>query len=186
MSRWDINGPPEEAYERITNPERFLPLHDAALQLSQWLEQEYVMIREEVYGRDDELVDVEFCRPSIRLVPTSPASAPIVLAFTAFPSVILRFGRYSMQSFPSCGCDACDETAEEEIKRLGQVIADVVGGRFREVIQVAFFTGKVSVQWELWSDEGRSLSGRDVRCGNKLPGRGRKAVTNWEPWLRRA
>ena len=184
MSRWGINGPPEEAYGRITNPGRFLPLHNAALHLSEGLEQEYAVVREESHGRDGQLKDVELSRPSIRLVPASPASARIVFAFTAFPSVILRFGRCSTQSFPSCGCDACDETAAEEITRLRQVVADVVEGRFREVIRVAL-NGKATVRWELWSDEGRSCSGGDVRRVNKLLGRGRKTVTNWKPWPRR-
>jgi hypothetical protein len=185
MSRWGISGPPEEAYERITNPGRFLPLHNAALQLSEGLEQEYAVVREESHGRDGQLKDVELSRPSIRLVPASPASAPIVFVFTAFPSIILRFGRRSTQSFPSCGCDACDETAAEEITRLRQVVADVVGGRFREVIRVAL-SGKVTVRWEHWSEEGRSSGGGDVRRGNKLLGGSRKTVTDWEPWPRRA
>jgi hypothetical protein len=184
MSRWDINGPPEEAYGRITNPERFLPLQDAALHLSEWLEQEYVVAREEDYGRDDQIEEVELSRPSIKLVPASPGSAPIVFAFTAFPSIILRFGRCSTESFPSCGCDACDETVEEEITYLRQVIADIVEGRFREMIRVGL-TGKVSIRWELWSDDGRSWSGGDVRGGHKLLGRGRKAATKWKPWPRR-
>ena len=27
--RWGIAGPPDEAYSRVTNPERFQPLHDS-------------------------------------------------------------------------------------------------------------------------------------------------------------
>jgi hypothetical protein len=33
MHRWGPDGPPPEAYSRVTNPERFRPLHDFALTL---------------------------------------------------------------------------------------------------------------------------------------------------------
>ena len=36
--RWGIDGPPEEAYSRLTNPERFQPLHDVAMELLDRLE----------------------------------------------------------------------------------------------------------------------------------------------------
>jgi hypothetical protein len=32
-TRWGREGPPPEAYSRVTNPERFQPLHALALQL---------------------------------------------------------------------------------------------------------------------------------------------------------
>ena len=40
--RWGIEGPPEEAYSRVTNPERFQPLHAAATELLDRLEREFV------------------------------------------------------------------------------------------------------------------------------------------------
>ena len=54
-NRWGIEGPPEEAYSRVTNPERFQPLHDAALELLDRLEREFAVERLEGSGGDDEL-----------------------------------------------------------------------------------------------------------------------------------
>ena len=39
--RWGIEGPPEEVYSRVTNPERFQPLHAAATELLDRLEREF-------------------------------------------------------------------------------------------------------------------------------------------------
>ena len=40
--RWGIEGPPDEAYSQVTNPERFQPLHAAATELLDRLEREFV------------------------------------------------------------------------------------------------------------------------------------------------
>jgi uncharacterized protein DUF6226 len=37
MTRWESEGPPLEAYSRVTNPERFRPLHGVALTLLEQL-----------------------------------------------------------------------------------------------------------------------------------------------------
>ena len=42
--RWGIEGPPEEAYSRVTNPERFQLLHAAAaMELLDRLEREFIV-----------------------------------------------------------------------------------------------------------------------------------------------
>jgi hypothetical protein len=61
--------------------------------------------------------------------------------------------------FPSCGCDACDESADEEAARLAQMIDDVVAGRVRERI-VLPPVGDGSQEWELWSSPLGRSSGR--------------------------
>ena len=53
--RWGIEGPPKEAYSRVTNPERFQPLHDAATELLDRLEREFAVERLEGPDADDEL-----------------------------------------------------------------------------------------------------------------------------------
>ena len=71
-NRWGIEGPPEEAYSRVTDPERFQPLHDAALELLDRLEREFAVERLEGSGGDDELGGRSHVRPTIRLVPHDP------------------------------------------------------------------------------------------------------------------
>ena len=39
--KWGIEGPPKEAYSRVTNPERFQPLHGATTELLDRLEREF-------------------------------------------------------------------------------------------------------------------------------------------------
>jgi hypothetical protein len=128
-------GPPdEEAYSRVTNPERFAPLHDIAAGLLNRLEATFDVERAEGYGLDPELESVELARPSTRLIPRNPGAAPIVVAFTAFPGVFVRFGRWYIDTFAGCGCDACDETAEGEASRLEELIQRLTAGHYRETI----------------------------------------------------
>jgi hypothetical protein len=109
MSRWGIKGPPEEAHSRVTNPERFLPLQNAALQLVDALERQYAVPRSEGLSKEALSAGIELVQPSIELAPVSAASASIQLSFSAFPGMLLRFGTLCTAAFPSCGCDACDE-----------------------------------------------------------------------------
>ena len=89
---WGTDGPPEEAYSRVTNPERFQPLHDAAMELLDRLEREFAVERLEGPDADDELGRMSLARPAIRLAPNDPQAAPIVVAFTEFPGLHVRFG----------------------------------------------------------------------------------------------
>ncbi len=99
---------------------------------------EFEVERAEGYGVDPELEKryPQLARPSIRLLPRDAAAAPLVVAFSAFPGLHVRFGRWCMMAFPSCGCDACDETAEDEIEHLTSLIDDLAAGRFREVVRL--------------------------------------------------
>ena len=118
-SRWGDEGPPEEAYGRVTDPERFAPLHDAALEMIGRLEADFDVQRVEGYGLDEELESKRgLARPSVRLSPADPEAAPITVVFTDFPGLFVRFGRWKEELFPVCGCDACDETAESGIESL--------------------------------------------------------------------
>ena len=54
--RWGPEGPPKEAYSRVTNPERFLPLHAAAMELLDRLEREFAVDRLEGHDADDDWV----------------------------------------------------------------------------------------------------------------------------------
>ena len=70
-------------------------------------------------------------------------AAPLIIAFSDFPGLRVHFGRWYVVAFPTCGCDACDETAESETERLGSLVDNMTAGRFREAIRVrADGTGK--------------------------------------------
>ena len=191
-------GPPDEAYSRVTNPERFRPLHAAMLDIIGRLENDYEVERTEGYGLDEEVerrLDLE--RPSVRLTPRNPDAAPIGVTFTAFPGLYLRFGRWYTEPFPDCGCDACDESAEVEIGRLAEVIDDVTAGRFREAIRRPFisFLGSGWRETEFWAPDDRQecrfslrhrsrsrISGQRAR---EMSGGRRRLDLHWKPWPRR-
>jgi hypothetical protein len=72
--RWGIDDPPPEAYSRVTNPERFAPLHRFAERLLDSLETDFDVTRAEGYGLDAELEEVARhnpARPTVRLVPNA-------------------------------------------------------------------------------------------------------------------
>jgi hypothetical protein len=158
MNRWGVDGPPREAYSRVTNPERFSPLHDFALALLAQLYASFDVDRVEGLGLDSELEVGDLARPCVMLVPRDSKAAPLAVTFTTFPGLKVRAGRWFRAAFPGCGCDACDETATAETIRLAEMIDDVVAGRFREGIAVPP-VGEGWQEWELWSPPRRS-SGR--------------------------
>ena len=134
---WGIEGPPEEAYERVTEPERFAPLHEFGVALADRLEATFDVERVEGYGLDPEIGRSDTARPSIRLTPRDDGAAPVTVSFSTFPGLSVRLGRWYTEPFPSCGCDACDETAEGEIERFEEFVEAVTAGWFREAIEVS-------------------------------------------------
>lgn len=68
VNRWGPDGPPPEACSRVTNPERFRPLHDFALTLLAQLHASFDVDRIGGHGRDRELEASAVERPSVRLV----------------------------------------------------------------------------------------------------------------------
>jgi hypothetical protein len=181
--KWGIEGPPPEAYSRLTNPERFEPLHPAALAHLERLQKCFDVERVEGYGLDQELDRAALTRPSVKLIPADSKAAPIVVAFTSFPSVVMRCGLLLVLAFPECGCDACDDTAEGELQRLSEVMDDVVGGRFRESIRIPLF-GDARQEWELWSSTRRSGGGvlRIARSRARAFVGKASRTFEWSPW----
>ena len=93
--RWEPGDPPEEAYGRVTNPERFQPLHSTMLEIVDGLEEAFDLDRTEGYGLDEELEGKHgLARPSIRLTPADSNAAPITVVFTDFPGLMVRLGRW--------------------------------------------------------------------------------------------
>ena len=181
---WGYEGPPEEAYSRVTEPERFMPLHDWALKAVARLEEEYEVTRDEGEGMDSELERAPLSRPTITLTPLQDSCAPITVAFTDFPGLGVRAGRWFTDWFPSCGCDACDEMPEEEFERFTELLSDAVAGRFRE----SFYLEPGGDGWrsrELWCGDHRRRAGRSRvprdEASQILNGE-EKIVLAWMPW----
>lgn len=175
-------GPPPEAYSRVTNPERFEPLHRVALDYLEQLQERFDVERVDGYELEQELQRAALTRPSVKLIPADSRAAPLVVTFTDFPSVILRCGFWLVLSFPTCGCDACDETADGEVKRLTEAIDDVVAGRFRESIRIPLW-GEAGQTWELGSSTRRMAGGsRITRSRARALINARRRTVDWSPW----
>jgi len=184
MSRWGPEGPPDKAYSRVTNPERYAPLHDMASELLDRLESEFDVESVTGYGLDPELEDRQLARPSRRLTPRAPNAAPVVVSFTTFPGVSARFGRWHSEAFPECGCDACDESVAEAFERLEDFVAGVTAGMFRESLRGARL-GDGWLSYELIVPRGgrRSGEGRIERTRAKRMLAGSEAASyEWVRW----
>ncbi len=188
--RWGPEGPPPEAYSRVTNAERFRPLHTAMLEIISRLERDFEVERKDGYGLDEKLErGQELARPSVGFNPRNSDAAPIAVAFSTFPGVHVRFGRWRIEPFPGCGCDACDESAEGEIDRLTEMVDGVTAGRFREAIHcpVVSLTGSGWIQHEFRWPDGRFSRGESRVNGQRareLSGDRRRLELDWKPWRR--
>ena len=187
--RWGPDGPPLEAYSRVTNPERFAPLHDIATQLLDRLELEFDAERTEGYGLDPELEKQlnTVARPTVILMPREVDGAPVAVSFSTFPGLYVRFGRWQIHAFPGCGCDACDETAEGEAERLEWLIRNVTEGRFREAISISD-SGPARRRTDVWSGDGRSEgseSALEPADARQLLAGGQRSTYLWAPWSKR-
>ncbi len=184
-NRWGPDGPPEEAYSRVTNPERFAPLHDAARALLDRLEAEFDVRRAVVTEPDDEYSKGGSDLPTVMLAPNDDASAPLLVTFTEFPGVIVRFGFRGFRAFPTCGCDACDESAEEEAQQLREEVDRMVSARYSEVVTIPALGKAHVVDTFEWPTGRSSQEGPMDRAeARKLIEEGR-ATKSWQPWSRR-
>lgn len=170
-------SPPDEAYGRVTNPERFAALHDEARRIVRDLEARFDVDIERGAHLDPELVAM-FPDAPVEVVavrPRSPVAAPLTFCLTAFPGLHVRVGRWHRQAFPTCGCDACDDQPDELIEKLRMWVEAVTRGDFAEAndgrriaYQLAYPNGR--------RGGGEQLTNRDD------PRRREVGVHNWEPW----
>jgi hypothetical protein len=186
--RWGAQGPHLEAYSRVTNPKRFALLHDFAAELLDRLELEFDVERTQRHGLDYELEEgCKLARPSVAIVPRDVGAAPIVVAFSAFPGLRVRFGRWCTTAFPTCGCDACGETAESETERFKTLIDNLTAGHFREAIRIPA-DGPAWQESEFWSVAARCAekSQLDRARARQLVAASDRSSYDWRPWPKRS
>lgn len=180
-------APPRDAYSRVTDAGRFWPLHALALDLLARLGAEYEVSQFAAFQLLPDMHLFEHARPPVMLTPLTPEAAPLAVAFTMFPSLVVRCGRWFVESFPSCGCDACRETSEGEGARFQTLVRDVVDGRFSEALRIPLF-GDARLSWSLGDvtalpgHYGRGFRALSRASARALRGDGPRTVT-WRPWL---
>ena len=173
--------PLPEEYSRITNPERLRPLHSRAERLLERLQRDYDVTRREMFDMLPGMTPFDHDRAPISLVPVAPTAAPIGVAFTALPSLILRYGRWLAEPFPVCACDACAATAEEEWERFEAMVWNVVHGTLTEELSIRMVRAPL-LSWSLGTGSGWSRLPRAHGKALALRGSGR---IRWHPWPER-
>jgi hypothetical protein len=174
--------PGDDDYRRGTNPGRFAVLHEAAERLLDELTEQFTVERrdgKEPLGGTGELIR------TVRLIPRMPAAAPLAVAFTDFPGVVLRLGRWFEDALPSCGCDACDEPPQDLVGEMRARVGALVEGGLWERIRRG-----MSGSWSQARligpavNESREtlLNPRAARAARRD---GFAAPVQWAPWPRR-
>ena len=181
MDEPEAELPPDDAYERVTNPERFLVLHDAALAEIGRLVASYDVVRTD--GVDPRSAMYLRDAPAVVLTPAG-GGAPITITLSSFPGVAIHAGHAYDFRLPSCGCDACDEQPDDLIERLQEVLVDVAAGGLTETRQRRFGADASTVRLERADRSGFSESegAVDPTTDGDLP----IGITRWPAWkLRR-
>ncbi|SEJ50815.1 DUF6226 family protein [Demequina mangrovi] len=139
-SRWGVDGAPERTYSRTRHPERFAPLTQVADALVAYLEETYDVDVRRTEGMPADAPDtvrrhehgqVAIVRTTT-LLPRHDACAPLVIAETDFPGIVVAMGAAGDERVPACGCDACDESLEDSAALLEDLVLSVAQGRFQE------------------------------------------------------
>lgn len=145
-SRWADGSPPDDAYSRVSHPERFAPVLTVVEALVDYLETSYVVDVDRRDGESDARV--------VHLRPTTGAA--ITITATA-ESVGIEAGALFRDIVPVCACDACDESAETVADQLEETLLAIAAGGLREVFPVG---RQRSLHTRiLTADGGRSSSG---------------------------
>ena len=132
-NRWEGASPPEDAYSRVSNPQRFTPLHSVAVALIEWLQNTFDVTVEQAPSAATDLLHLaDGVVRSVRVVPREPTAAPLTFVLTPFPGVYLHAGSLHDFHFPACGCDACDDDVTTLAQELEWTVRTVVKGGYSE------------------------------------------------------
>ena len=184
---WGAGGPDPDSYSVDSHPERFAGLHAVARALIEHLTavydvdvQEDPVLAEELLMRGGEVLQ------AVKLTPRDSGAAALTFVLTGYPGVMVHAGVLHGFPFPSCGCDACDETVETVADRLEMLVLTVAAGGYSE---------RYPVGRKRWSEYALTAwDGSGSESGRGEPGpftaarlkdaevRLREAASGWRPW----
>jgi hypothetical protein len=168
----------------VTNAARFAILHSVALEVLDRLEKEFDVERVDPYANDEDLrgfARTPVVRPTVALVPRE--GAPVVVAFSSFPGLLVRLGSGYRTAFPGCGCDACDESADGEADRFRQLVQAVTRGQFREFVETDA-DGWQTLVWE-WESSGKRWRDQQRLESAEASNVELAPRSQWKPWISR-
>ncbi|MGO1851887.1 MAG: DUF6226 family protein [Microbacteriaceae bacterium] len=137
--RWASNDgmPPDDSYSVVSNPERFAPLHTVAESIIEHLTATYdvdVETGPHVNDELDEPTPADEVVRAVRLTPRDEDCAALTIVLTDFPAVHIYAGVLYSNTYPSCGCDACDERWEDAADELEWETFAIIGGGLTEAV----------------------------------------------------
>jgi hypothetical protein len=172
----DLHRPDPEAYGRVTNPYRYRVVAEEAKALISRLAEAYDVVRSVSAAE----VDFPECkgsgRDTIRLVPSQ--GVPLTFALTDLPGVFVGFGSWGQETFPDCGCDACDEQPAEVVRRMTELVETAIGGGYEEELTKRVLRRSFVGQW------GRSARETRLKRG-EWQHHGQLGTHRWPQWPRR-
>ncbi|KFF58740.1 hypothetical protein JF66_16330 [Cryobacterium sp. MLB-32] len=132
-NRWEGESPPQDTYSRVSNLQRFAPLHLVADALIEWLQTTFEVAVDQAPSAAADLLRLpkDVVR-AVRVVPRDPTAAPLTFVLTPFPGVYLHAGVLHDFHLPVCGCDACDDDVLTLAEELEWTVRTVVSGGYSE------------------------------------------------------
>jgi hypothetical protein len=103
------------------------------------LEGSHSVVRSEGIYLDHDLARRVKAIRLVQLTPESGSGGPLAVVFTDFPGLLVRFGRWHVDAYPHCGCDACDEQVDDLTDEFTDRVEALTRGQF-----VASVTGRLS------------------------------------------
>ena len=163
-----------------TDTARFAALHRAADLLLDELAEQYIVERRETkekLGPDGALARM------VRLIPRTPAAGPLAVAFTDYPGLTVRLGRWWVETLPAWGQDVGDEDPGVSVELLRTHASALVEGweRVRRGVGGSWFETRLISDGFNERREGQ-LSAQDAREARRS---GFAAAVQWAPWPRR-
>ena len=124
----------------------------------------------------------------MRLSPSDQAAASLTFAFTTYPGVLVHAGVLHDFPYPTCGCDACDETTLDQVQDLEDLVFAVVAGHYKETYVPG---ADLPVRFTVESDGGHrgqqsSTDGYPAQSLAAAQTRLRQLPTGWAPWPTRS
>lgn len=177
-----MEDPPEDAYGRVTNPERFAPLIPAAEDLIVDLERRFIVTVSRGSAPPTKSQTVATLE-QVKIVPAHADQATLALTLTSFPGLYLRAGAWTEVALPHCGCDACAETAEQLREELIECAEATAAGHLRERI-----TGRFDPVFEhAWEGDGWGRSDKSWISASEAAQLRAQPVQppvdgRWRPW----
>ena len=171
---------PDDAASSSTDTERYRVLHHVADELLDALTAAFEVERADRPGDAVEPRIGPRIERSVLLRPASPAASPLEVEFTAFPGLLVRCGRFSSETLPRCGCDACAEDPADLLDLLRDVVGIVVAGGLSESVSGR----RRVVLGSHWSNTPDRSGWQTDRYFASAPGTkfGRRGVRRWEAW----